>query len=187
MEVNQAEERPQKRNHCAASPNEHILALLKDVAAQLDQNPILIADPGCWVKVAGELDAKYAIGSAVAVASGLAKSGVDERVVALFGDSAFFHMALPAICNAVYQRANLFILLLNNGGAMSTGKQPTPASGVDTLGKPAPVLDIVEIAKACGVPKVHHLTVGASDDEIKAMLKIGLSDQSLCMLLLDVE
>ncbi len=187
IKANQAQERPHKGNHCAASPNEHILALLKEVARELDQDPILIADPGCWVKVAGELDAKYAIGSAVAVASGMAKSGVDERVVALFGDSAFFHMAIPAICNAVYQRANLFILLLNNGGAMSTGKQPTPASGVDTLGKSAPVLDIIEIAKACGLPMVHHLPVGASDDEIKAVLKIGLSGKELSMLLLDVE
>lgn len=187
LETNQAEERPWKRNNCAASPNERILDLIKDVAAHLHQEPILIADPGCWVKVAGELDAKYAIGSAVAVASGLEKSGVDERVVALFGDSAFFHTALPAICNAVYQRSNLFILLLNNGGAMSTGKQPTPASGINTLGKPAPVLDIVEIAQACGVPSVQHLPIGASDDEIKTMIKIGLVAKELSLLLLNVE
>lgn len=187
QESNQLEERPRKRNHCAASPNEHILALIKDAAAQLGKDPILISDPGCWVKVAGDMDAKYAIGSAVAVASGLSKAGVEERVVALFGDSAFFHMALPAICNAVYQRANLFVLLLNNGGAMSTGKQPTPAGGFDALGEPAPRLDILEITQACGVPKVSHLPVGVSDEKIKTTIKAGLSDDVFSMLLLDVE
>ena len=187
QESDQAKERPGKRNYCAASPNEQILAFIKDAAAQLGQEPILIADPGCWVKVAGDMDAKYAIGSAVAVASGLARAGVDERVVALFGDSAFFHMALPSICNAVYQRANLFILLLNNGGAISTGKQPTPANGIDALGEPAPKLDILDIAQACGVPKVYYLPVGVSDEMIKATIKSGLSDDIFSMLLLDVE
>jgi indolepyruvate ferredoxin oxidoreductase alpha subunit len=160
--------------------------LLKSAAADLNQEPILISDPGCWVKVAGELDAKYAIGSAVAVASGLAKSGVKQRAVALFGDSAFFHSAIPAICDAVYHRANLFILLLNNGGAMSTGKQPTPANGMNALGESAPRLDILEIVRACGVPSVYHLPVGACDDEVAAMLKVGLSEENLTMLLLDV-
>jgi len=187
LKDNQAAERPTKHNHCADSPNDHILKLIKQVAAGLGQDPILVADPGCWVKVAGELDAKYAIGSAVAVASGLDKSGVDQPVVALFGDSAFFHSAIPAICNAVYQQANLFILLLNNGGALSTGKQPTPACGVNALGRPAPILDIIEIARVCGVPEVHHLPIGTSDDEIKAIIKMGLSDNYLSMLVLDVK
>ena len=187
LKENQAAERPKKHDHCADSPNDHILALIKQVAAGLGSNPILVADPGCWVKVAGELDAKYAIGSAVAVASGLDKSGVDQPVVALFGDSAFFHTAIPVICNAVYQQAHLFILLLNNGGALSTGKQPTPACGVDALGRPAPILDIVEIARVCGVPDVHHLPVGASDDEIKDIIKIGLSGKYLSMLVIDVQ
>ena len=187
LKDNQAAERPKKQDHCADSPNDHILALIKQVAAGLGKDPILVADPGCWVKVAGKLDAKYAIGSAVAVASGLEKSGVDQPVVALFGDSAFFHTAIPAICNAVVQQAHLFILLLNNGGALSTGKQPTPACGVDAMGRPAPILDIVEIARACGVTEAHHLPVGASDDEIKAIIKLGLSNNCLSMFVLDVK
>jgi indolepyruvate ferredoxin oxidoreductase alpha subunit len=186
LEDNQAAERPKKHDHCADSPNDHILALIRQVAAGLEQDPILVADPGCWVKVAGELDAKYAIGSAVAVASGLEKSGVKQPVVALFGDSAFFHTAIPAICNAAYQQAHLFILILNNSGAQSTGKQPTPACGVDALGRPAPILDIVEIAKVCGVSEVHHLPPGASDEEIKTIIKMGLTDKCLSMLVLDV-
>jgi hypothetical protein len=48
-------------------------------------------------------------------------------------------------------------------------------------------LDIVEIARVCGVPEVHHLPVGASDDEIKAIIKLGLSGKHLSMLVLDVQ
>ena len=94
-QANEAEEYPAKNNHCAASPNEEILAIIKAAAAELQQKPILIADPGCWVKVAGELDGKFAIGSSVAVASGLIKAGVDEPVVALFGELRLFPLYHP--------------------------------------------------------------------------------------------
>jgi indolepyruvate ferredoxin oxidoreductase alpha subunit len=164
-----------------------MLALLQEAAAELGQRPILIGDPGCWVKVAGELDGKFAIGSAVAVASGLLKAGVEERVVALFGDSAYFHSALPAICNAAYNRSGVFMLLLDNGGAVSTGAQPTPASGVDALGNPAPRLNIPEIARACGVPDVLRIPLGASEGEIKAALRAGLEERGLILLVLEVE
>jgi hypothetical protein len=58
---------------------------------------------------------------------------------------------------------------------------------VNALGTPTPNLDIIEIVKACGVKDVHHLPIGASDDEIKAMIKVGLSEDSLSFLLVDVE
>jgi len=185
VKADQAEERPTKKNHCAASPNEHILALLNETAEELGQKPILISDPGCWVKVAGELDGKFAIGSSVAVASGLNKAGVNERVVALFGDSAFFHTAIPAICNTAYNGSPVFMVVIDNCGALSTGRQPTPASGIDAGGNPAHRLWIEEIARACGVTKITRLPVETSAAEIKQSLNAGLSTQSLSMLIIE--
>jgi len=179
-------ERPGKKNHCADSPNEEILALLKDTADELGLRPILIADPGCWVKVSSELDGKFAIGSAVAVASGLVKAGVDQPVVALFGDSAFFHSALPAICNAHYNNSRIFILMLNNSGAMSTGRQPTPATGRDALGRPAPRLKIIEIAKVYGL-SVKQLPSNVSQGEIKSALSKGLLEPISHLLIIDTQ
>jgi indolepyruvate ferredoxin oxidoreductase alpha subunit len=186
LKSDQAREHPSKVNHCADSPNEHILTLLQEVAKELGQNPILISDPGCWVKVAGELDGKFAIGSSVAVASGMLQSGVDEPVVALFGDSAFFHSAISAICNAAANNSNIFILILDNSGALSTGRQPTPATGVDVIGNPTTILSIVDIAKACGVEKVDHLPAGSEDDVIKAKLRSGLVESSFALLMLEI-
>lgn len=180
-------ERSRKENHCAASPNKQILALLQEAAEEIGVHPVLIGDPGCWVQVAGQLDGKFAIGSAVAVASGLVKAGVKERVVALFGDSAFFHSALPAICNAAYNGSSLFMLLLDNGGAISTGAQPTPASGVDAFNAPALKLSIPEIARACGVSNLNCLPSTASKHEIKQALRAGLQAEGLVLLVLQVE
>lgn len=186
-EADQAQERPTKKDHCAGSPNKHIFALLQETAKELGQKPILISDPGCWVKVAGEVDGKFAIGSAVAVASGLHKAGVDEPVVALLGDSAFFHSTVPAICNAAYNGANVFILILDNSGALSTGGQPTPATGQYEVGEKATKLSIAKIAQACGVKTINRLPASATDKDIKTYIRAGLIETKLSMLIIETE
>ena len=100
--------------------------------------PILVGDPGCLATIAERLDAKYAIGSAIGVAHGLALGGVSDRVVALFGDSAFFHSAMPALCHAVAARSPILMIVLDNQSTLTSGNQPHPGVGRDALGRPSP-------------------------------------------------
>ena len=71
-EQDEAMERPPRENHCAGCRFGVIVDALREVAAGLGQNPVLVADPGCLTPVADRIDAKFAIGSAVGVAEGLA-------------------------------------------------------------------------------------------------------------------
>jgi len=183
---NESSERPAKADHCARYHYEDILDLLLQVANELDQQPIIIADPGCMVKVADQLDAKFAIGSAVALASGINKAGIDEKVIAFFGDSAFFHSALPAICNAAYNQSDVLIVMLDNRGAASTGLQPTPGVGADALGDPAPKLDIPEIARACGVDFIQCFGADALEAELRQGIESGLGYRGLAMLIFEI-
>ncbi len=107
--------------------------------------------------VADQLDAKYALGSAVAVADGLSKAGIAGRAVALFGDSSFFHSMLPGICNAVVNRSDILMIVLDNGATVTTGFQPNPGVARDALGRPAPALSMERIATACGVEFVRTI------------------------------
>jgi len=179
-------ERPIKINHCAKYPYEDVLDLVLQVAGELDDQPIIIADPGCMVKVAEQLDAKFAIGSTVALASGGSKVGIDEKIIAFIGDSAFFHSAIPAICNAAYNQSEMLIVLLDNRGAASTGLQPTPGVGADALGNPAPKLEIPEIARACGVEFVQCFAADASEEELRQGIATGLRYEGLAMLLVEI-
>ena len=113
-----------------------IVDALRDVAAGLGQNPVLVADPGCLTPVADRIDAKFAIGSAVGVAEGLARAGIGERAVALFGDSSFFHTTLPAIVNAVHQGSDILMVVLDNGATVTSGFQPHPGVAHDARGRP---------------------------------------------------
>ena len=115
-----------------------VVDALHEAAAALGQELVLVGDPGCVVTVADRLDAKYALGSAVAVADGLSKAGIGGRAVALFGDSSFFHSMLPGICNAVVNQSDILMVVLDNGATVTTGFQPNPGVGRDALGRPAP-------------------------------------------------
>jgi indolepyruvate ferredoxin oxidoreductase alpha subunit len=167
LRENEAVERPKMKNHCAECRYDEVLDILEEAAKSLGQKPFLIGDPGCLVTVADRLDAKYALGSAVSVADGLSKAGVDERAVAIFGDSSFFHSALPAVCNAVHNRSDILMVVLDNKATVTSGFQPHPGVGKNALGKNAPALDIEEIARACGVKNVF----ASGLDEIETKLE----------------
>jgi indolepyruvate ferredoxin oxidoreductase alpha subunit len=160
-EENEREERPKKESHCTNCRYDEILDQLEEAARSLGQKPILIGDPGCLVTVADRLDAKYALGSAVGVADGISKAGINERAVAIFGDSSFFHSSLPAICNASHNNSDILMIVLDNKATATSGFQPHPGVARNALGKEAPALDIEQIARACGVR--HILTSGLED------------------------
>jgi indolepyruvate ferredoxin oxidoreductase alpha subunit len=161
LKENEAVERPKKKNFCAACRYDEVLDVLEEAAKSLGQKPFLVGDPGCLVTVADRLDAKYALGSAVSVADGMSKAGFDERAVAIFGDSSFFHSVLPAVCNAAHNRSDILMVVLDNKATATSGFQPHPGVGKDAMGKEAPALGIEEIARACGVNNVY--TAGLDD------------------------
>lgn len=187
LAIDETQERPTKKNHCSGYPYEDVLNQVMNVAKKLGIKPVIIADPGCMVKVADQLDAKFAIGSAVAIASGIYKAGIEDKTIAIFGDSAFFHSAIPAICNASYNQSDMLIVLLDNYGAASTGLQPTPAVGADALGDPAPKLGILEIARACGVDLVHHIPEELGEKNRRKLIQEGLLFKGLAMLIVEVK
>jgi indolepyruvate ferredoxin oxidoreductase alpha subunit len=156
-QADEADERPGREPFCSGCRYDVVVDTLRETAGALGQELVLVGDPGCIVTVADRLDAKYALGSAVAVADGLSKAGVAGRAVALFGDSSFFHSMLPAICNAVVNRSDILMVVLDNGATVTTGFQPNPGVARDALGRPAPALSIERIAAACGVEFVRTI------------------------------
>ena len=187
LEENGHSEKPQKENHCAGCRYDTVLDALEKAAGDLDLKPVLVGDPGCLVTVAERLDAKFAIGSAVGVADGLSKAGISERAVALFGDSAFFHTTLPAICSAVHLRSDILMVVLDNKATATSGFQSNPGVGRDASGREAPALDIAGIARACGVGNV--ITCGLEDPELPltARFKEALSRRELTLMVIRID
>ncbi len=182
---NQAQEIPQKKNNCAGCTYPEIFDVIEEAAQSLGQKPWLIGDPSCLVTVADRLDAKFAIGSAVGIASGLTKSERSERAIAVFGDSSFFHTSLPAICNAVHNESNLIMLVLDNQASATTGFQSNPAVPKNALGQQAPALDMERISRACGIKNVHKFGLGEPYSRLKVMIEEALKNQEQSLLIVE--
>ena len=183
---NEFKERPKTKSNCMNCRYDEFLDYLDEVAKSLDQKPIIVGDPGCLVTVSHRIDAKYAMGSAVAVADGIQKAGVDERVIALFGDSSFFHTTLPAICNASVNQSNILIIVLDNKSTLTSGHQPNPGVGQNAKGQVAKVLNMEGIAKACGIENFFSVDLDSTDLEIKKGIETALTCKGLAMLVVHI-
>lgn len=184
---NEFKERPKTKSNCTNCRYDEFLDYLDEVAKSLDQKPIIVGDPGCLVTVSERIDAKYAMGSAVAVADGIQKAGVDERVVALFGDSSFFHTTLPAICNVAVNQSDVLIIVLDNKSTLTSGHQPNPGVGRNAKGEEAKALSMKRIAKSCGVESFFTVDLNHTDLEIKKCIETALTCKGLAMLVVRIQ
>jgi len=115
-------------------------------------------DAGCAIRATREpyssVDVVYGLGSSIGVASGFRKKGV-----AVIGDFAFAHTGLAGLVNAVWQKRNVLVVLLQNGVAATTGGQETP--------------DLTGLLEAL-VP-TRSIPLPLSEDEIRCLLEEELA------------
>ena len=69
------------------------------------------------------------MGASTGMAAGLSLFNTTRRVVAFLGDSTFFHAGLPGVINALFNRHNLTLIVMENGTTAMTGHQDHAASG----------------------------------------------------------
>jgi indolepyruvate ferredoxin oxidoreductase alpha subunit len=95
----------------------------------------------------------HAMGSGAGLASGfgkLAQFGMNQPVLAVCGDSTFFHAAIPALVNAVHHNSNITLVVLDNSGTAMTGFQPHPGLTINAMGDEAQEIDITKVCEAIG-------------------------------------
>ncbi len=172
-------EKPFRKNHCAGCPFPEVLKALRDEAKGLGQNPFISADPGCIVMASQMLDTKLSMGSAVGVACGLQRANIPERTIAVCGDSAFYHGGVNALIHAKATNSNPILLVLDNGGALTTGGQNTPDRGVALGDKVGPTVTIHDLALACGASIVREIKEDDSDEHMRAIFREALQDHTL--------
>ncbi|MCX5976141.1 MAG: thiamine pyrophosphate-dependent enzyme [Coprothermobacterota bacterium] len=136
---------PRYPGFCVGCGYNRAFAALKRLAP-----PVVTGDIGCYSLAAFPplevIDTIVCMGASIGMALGLAYSGI--KPVAVLGDSTFFHSGLPPMVDAVHNRADLLVLILDNEITAMTGGQPTPAW--DNDGK-APVT-LERVLGGLGVP-----------------------------------
>ena len=98
-------------------------------------------------------DFLFCMGSSVSAGSGFAMVS-DRPVVGFIGDSTFFHSGMTGLANAVFNKHNLLLVILDNGTTAMTGHQPNPGVSAAVLGEGCEHLDIESIVRGLGVHDV---------------------------------
>ena len=116
-------------------------------------------DIGCYTLACLDplrgIDTTVSMGSSIGNAIGMAKAGETKPVVATIGDSTFLHAGIPPLINAVYNQANIVVLLLDNHVTAMTGGQQHPGTGKTLRGEEAPKVDYEALVRAVGVKWVR--------------------------------
>lgn len=98
-------------------------------------------------------DFLFCMGSSISAGSGFA-SASGKDVVAFIGDSTFFHSGITGLANALFNKHDVLVVILDNGTTAMTGHQPNPGVDADVLGDGCLHLDIEAIVRGCGVEQV---------------------------------
>jgi indolepyruvate ferredoxin oxidoreductase alpha subunit len=119
-------------------------------------------DIGCYTLGAlpplDAMDTCICMGASVTNAHGLDKAlGRDfsKKLVAVLGDSTFFHSGITGLVNAVYNKGNLNLLILDNFTTAMTGHQPHPGTGKLANGSSGKRIPPEDIARGCGIEFVR--------------------------------
>jgi indolepyruvate ferredoxin oxidoreductase, alpha subunit len=121
------------------------------------KDAIYPSDIGCYTLglQLGVVDTTICMGASITVASGIAHSGETRDVVCTIGDSTFLHTGIQGLMNAVYNGANMTVVILDNRITAMTGHQPNPNTGLTACGVETPPVSLDAICRACGVQFVE--------------------------------
>jgi indolepyruvate ferredoxin oxidoreductase alpha subunit len=100
------------------------------------------------------------MGASVGIANGLSYA-IEERPVAVVGDSTFYHAAIPAIIDAVHNGNKLTLVILDNSVTAMTGQQSNPSTEFTAGRTHGKKVSIEALCKAIGIEFIE--TVDAYD------------------------
>jgi indolepyruvate ferredoxin oxidoreductase, alpha subunit len=143
---------------CAGCPHRGLFYLLNKL------KKTVIGDIGCYtlgsLPPTSAMDTCLCMGASISMAHGFEKARGPEfgkNVVAVIGDSTFFHSGITGLINMCYNKCPGTVLILDNRITGMTGHQDNPSTGKDARGEPAPVIDIPGLVAACGAQSIREV------------------------------
>jgi len=185
---------------CSGCPYWSVFSTIKRIAPK---NTIFGGDIGCYM-LAGLppnqiQDYLLSMGSSIGIAHGISQSidkSKKEKVITFMGDSTFFHSGTPALINAVFNKSNPLIIILDNGTTAMTGRQPHPGNYLRTdreykfewEGHPQswateekPIM-IEDVVKGCGVKNIKIVN-SFNSKEVEAAIKEFLPKEEVSVII----
>ncbi len=144
---------------CAGCPHRASFYAVKK--AMKGKKAVFCGDIGCYTlgnaMPLDMVDTCLCMGAGITVAQGLYHADQEAQQFAFIGDSTFFASGITGVINAVYNKADLILVILDNRTTAMTGHQPHPGIGMTVMREETEVVDIGAILKGCGLTFIRHV------------------------------
>lgn len=160
---------------CAGCPHRASFYAVKQ--AMKGQKTIFCGDIGCYTlgnaMPLDMVDTCLCMGAGVNIAQGVYHMESDTRCFAFVGDSTFFASAITGVVNAVYNQAEMTLVVLDNSTTAMTGHQPHPGTGRTMMGEIVEKVSIEAILKGCGVSCVETVNPFETGRAIETVKRVS--------------
>ena len=141
---------------CAGCPHRGLFYTLK-------KNKLtVLGDIGCYtlgaVAPLQAVDTVICMGASVSGIHGFSKSqngAMDNKTVAVIGDSTFMHSGITGLVNMAYNESNATVIIVDNSITGMTGHQQNPTTGFNLKGDPCAKIDLESLCHAVGIKRVR--------------------------------
>ncbi|UMZ73806.1 indolepyruvate ferredoxin oxidoreductase subunit alpha [Natranaerofaba carboxydovora] len=121
---------------------------------------IVTGDIGCYtlgcLPPLESIDSCVCMGASIGKALGMEKANPElkGKIVAVIGDSTYFHSGLTGTLDVAYNLGSSTIIILDNRTTAMTGHQDHPGTGKTLKGEETKAASLSEVVKAMGVDRV---------------------------------
>ena len=168
---------------CPGCPHRSVFSVLKKLKIHA------AGDIGCYtlgaVAPLSVIDTTVCMGSSISILHGMEKAKGRDYIrnwVATIGDSTFLHTGVNSLINMVYNKSAATVMILDNRTTGMTGHQEHAATGKTLKGEETYAIDLSELCRAIGVPRV--LRISAFDTKaLEAAIRESAADDVLTVII----
>lgn len=163
---------------CAGCPHRASFFAVKE--AMKGKKSVFCGDIGCYTlgnaMPLDMVDTCLCMGAGVNITQGIGKIEPDTACFAFVGDSTFFASAITGMVNAIYNQANMTLIVLDNSTTAMTGHQPHPGTGKTMMGQVVDKVSIVETLHGIGVKIVETVNPLHLKEAIACVKRVAAQD-----------
>ena len=163
---------------CAGCPHRASFFAVKE--AMKGKKSVFCGDIGCYTlgnaMPLDMVDTCLCMGAGVNMTQGIGKIEPDTTCFAFVGDSTFFASAITGMVNAVYNQANMTLVVLDNSTTAMTGHQPHPGTGKTMMGQVVDKVSIEDTLHGIGVKTVETVNPLHLQEAIDCVKRVAVQD-----------
>ncbi len=160
---------------CAGCPHRASFYAVKQ--AMKGKKSVFCGDIGCYTlgnaMPLDMVDTCLCMGAGVNITQGIGNIEPDTSCFAFVGDSTFFASAITGVVNAVYNQADMTLIVLDNSTTAMTGHQPHPGTGRTMMGQIVDKVNIEAVLRGIGLKTVETVNPLELDKAIDTVKRVS--------------